>query len=486
MAEPIPVLKNYINGQWVASAATEFGEIHNPATGELLARVPLSPPVEVDAAAQAAKTAFWSWRSTPPLKRARQLMKLKDLLLQHYDEIAVTLTNEHGKIKAEAGMELQRAIENIEVASGAPSLMMGHNLEDVAGGIDEYAIRQPVGVFASLNPFNFPAMIPFWSLPYAVACGDCQIVKPSPRVAMTQAKIFELIDQAGFPPGVLNLVHGGADAANALMAHPAICGISFVGSTPVGRHVYETSAKYGKRVQVQAGAKNWGVVMPDANLEKSVENIIASAYDCTGQRCLALAGILCVGDTYNKLKPLLKDGIARRKIGYGLDDQVAMGPIISPEAQQRVADFVDSGLQDGAGLLVDGRDVHVKGYPKGYWVGHYVFEDVTPKMRIAREEIFGPVLCMIPVKSFDEAMQVIHNSPFGNAANLYTTSGATARRFKYEARCGNLGINIGVPAPMAMFHFAGTKQSFFGDLHAQGRDAFKFFTEETIVIVRWF
>ena len=482
----VPILKNYVNGKWVKSKSKNAGDVHNPVTGELLARVPLSTPDEVAQAAQAAHDAFWGWRSTPPLKRARILMKLKDLILENLEDIAVTLTREHGKIKAEAHMELQRAIENIEVAAGAPSLMMGHNLEDVSSGLDEYAIRQPIGVFASLNPFNFPAMIPFWSLPYAVACGNCQIVKPSPRVPMTQEKIFELIDRAGFPPGVLNLVHGGAETAHALMADAHLHGISFVGSTPAGRIVYETSAKYGKRVQVQAGAKNWGVVMPDARLDKAVDNIIASAYDCTGQRCLALAGILCVGDTYKKVKPLLKAGIARRKVGNGLDAEVAMGPIISPEARARVEKYVEIGLKEGAKLLVDGRGEKVPEYPRGYWVGHYVFEDVSPDMTIAKEEIFGPVLCMIPVKSFDEALEIIHASPFGNAANLYTTSGYWARRFKYEARCGNLGINIGVPAPMAMFHFAGTKQSFFGDLHAQGRDAFKFFTDETIVIERWF
>lgn len=482
----VPVLKNYINGQWVESKSTEFSEVRNPATDELLAMVPMSTVEEVRAAAKSAAEAFWGWRSTPPLKRARILMKLKDLILEHQDEIAITLTREHGKIKAEAYMELRRAIENIEVACGAPSMMMGHNLEDVAGGIDEYAIRQPVGVYASLNPFNFPAMIPFWSLPYAVACGNCQIVKPSPRVAMSQARIFLLIEKAGFPAGVLNLVHGGNETAHALMSSPEINGISFVGSTPVGKIVYETSARHGKRVQVQAGAKNWGVVMPDANLEKSVENIIASAYDCTGQRCLALAGILCVGDTYEKVKPLLKAGIAARKIGNGLDKGVAMGPIISKEARARIEKYIGIGLKEGAKLLVDGRGATVPEYPDGYWVGHYVFENVDPEMTIAKEEIFGPVLAMIPVKSFDAALEVIHASPYGNAANLYTTSGATARRFRYEARCGNLGINIGVPAPMAMFHFAGTKQSFFGDLHAQGRDAFKFFTEETIVIERWF
>lgn len=481
----IPVLKNYINGEWVESSATEFGEVRNPATGEVIARVPLSSADEVAVAAEAAQTAFAQWRRVPPLKRARLLMKLRDLIVANQEEIAVTLTREHGKIKSEALTELSRAIENLEVASGAPSMMMGHNLEDVAEGIDEYAIRQPVGVFASLNPYNFPAMIPFWSLPYALACGNCQIVKSSPLVPMTLNKLFELIDQVGFPKGVINLVHGGVEASQALMVHPIIKGVSFVGSTPVGHIVYQTAAKYGKRVQAQAGAKNWGVVMPDANLPKSVENIIASAFDCTGQRCLALAGILCVGDSYDKVKPLLIEGIKKRKIGNGLTAGVNMGPIISAEARERVLRYVDIGLKEGAQLLVDGRGVSVEGHPQGYWLGHFVFEGVTPEMTIAREEIFGPVLSMVRVNTLDEALAVIHASPYGNAANIYTQSGASARRFKYEANCGNLGINVGVPAPMAMFHFAGTKQSFFGDLHAQGRDAFTFFTEETIVIERW-
>lgn len=482
----VPRLKLYIDGVWVESESKEAAEVRNPVTGEVLALVPMATPGEVARAAEAAYNAYKLWRKTPVLKRVRQLMKLKDLILANQESISVTLTREHGKIRNEGAMEMSRAIENIEVASGAPSMMMGHNLEDVAEGIDETAICQPVGVYASLNPFNFPAMIPFWSLPYAVACGNSQIVKTSPLVPMSMTRVFELIDQAGFPKGVLNLVHGGAETARALMENDRINGISFVGSTPVGRIVYETSAKHGKRVQVQAGAKNWGVVMPDANLPRSVENIIASAYDCTGQRCLALAGVLCVGDAYDRMKPLLIEGIRKRKIGDGLDPSVHMGPIITPEARERVLSYVEKGLAEGAKLLVDGRGVTVPEHPKGNWVGHYVFEDVSPEMTIAREEIFGPVLCMIPVKTFDDALEVIHASPYGNAANIYTQSGHWARRFTYEARCGNLGINIGVPAPMAMFHFAGTKQSFFGDLHAQGRDAFKFFTEETIVVERWF
>jgi len=481
----VSTLKNYVNGRWTEATGT-LSEVRNPATGEVMALVPESTREDVAAAAEAAALAFKTWRATPVLKRVKVLAKLKELMIAASDEIAATLTREHGKIKAEAAMELSRAFDNIDVACSAPSLMMGHNMEDVSEGIDEYAIRQPVGVYASLNPYNFPAMIPFWSLPYAAACGNCQIVKASPLVPMTMTKIFELIDKAGFPAGVLNLVHGGVECATAIMESPRVHGVSFVGSTPVGKIVYETSAKYGKRVQVQAGAKNWGVVMPDANLEKSVDNIIASAYDCTGQRCLALAGILCVGDSYDKVKPLLIEGIKRRKIGYGLEPGVSMGPIISKQAKERVENYVEIGIKEGAKLLVDGRGTKVEGYPEGHWVGHFVFDEVNPEMTIAKEEIFGPVLSVIPVKNMDDALDAIHASPYGNAANIYTSSGASARKFKYEARCGNLGVNVGVPAPLAMFHFAGTKASFFGDLHAQGRDAFKFFTEETIVIERWF
>ena len=478
-------LRNYIDGQWVASSG-ELHEVHDPCTGEVLAQVPFSTPDEVARAAAAARAGFAAWRKTPVTKRVACLRHLRRLLEEHHEDVATVLTREHGKIRSEAVTEMQRAFDNIDVASSAPSLMMGHNMEDVSAGIDEYAIKQPVGVYASLNPYNFPAMIPFWSLPYAVACGNCQIVKASPLVPMTMARIFTLIDQAGFPPGVLNLVHGNVETATAIMESPLVDGISFVGSTPAGRIVYETSARHGKRVQVQAGAKNWGVVMPDADMEKTVENVIASTYDCTGQRCLALAGIVCVGGAWPKMKQAMLAGISRRKIGNGLDPSVSMGPIINEAARQRVLGYVQKGLDEGARLLVDGRGASVEGYPKGHWVGHYVFENVTPDMTIAKEEIFGPVLSVVEVDTFEEAIQIIHDSSYGNAANIYTSSGGWARRFKYEARCGNLGINIGVPAPMAMFHFAGTKASFFGDLHAQGRDAFKFFTEETIVIERWF
>lgn len=482
----IPELKLYIDGQWVASKG-RMTDVENPATGEVIARVPEATAEEVAAAAESSGKAFDLWRRTPVTKRVEALRRLRGLLVEHSDRIAETLTREHGKIKAEARMEIARALDNIDVATSAPSMMMGHNQEDVSAGIDEYAIVQPVGVYASLNPYNFPAMIPFWSLPYAVACGNCQVVKASPLVPMSMTAIFELIDQAGFPPGVLNLVHGGADCAQAILTNPIIKGISFVGSTPVGRIVYETAARHGKRAQCQAGAKNFGVVMPDANMEKTVENVIASAYDCTGQRCLALAAIICVGEeTTRRIRPLLTEGISRRVIGNGLDPKVSMGPIISREQREKVLRYVQIGLEEGASLWVDGSGVSVPEYPDGNWVGHYVFGDVTPDMTIAREEIFGPVLSVITVDSLDDALKIIHDNPYGNAANIYTSSGGAKRKFVYEARCGNLGVNIGVPAPLANFHFAGTKDSFFGDLHAQGRDAFKFFTEETIVVERWF
>jgi malonate-semialdehyde dehydrogenase (acetylating)/methylmalonate-semialdehyde dehydrogenase len=329
-------------------------------------------------------------------------------------------------------------------------------------------------------------MIPFWSLPYALATGNTAVVKPSPRVPMTMEKVFGLIDRVGFPKGVVNLVCGANDAANALMEHPSVRGISFVGSTPVGKYVYAHSAEHGKRVQVQAGAKNFGVVMPDVVYERAIPNIIASAYDCAGQRCLALAVVLAVGDAYPEVVRRTCEAAARLRVGCGLDKGVNMGPVISEAAIQRIEGYIEKGAAEGATVALDGRGVKVDGYPKGFWLGPTLLSDCRPDMTVIREEIFGPVLCVMQVRDLDEALEVIHASQYGNAATIYTQSGAAAREFKYRARCGNLGVNIGVAAPMAFFHFGGSKNSFFGVLHAQGRDAFEFFTDAVVVVERWF
>jgi len=485
MAE-IQTVKNYIGGRWVASASRDVRDVHNPATGDVIARAPMATSAEVDQAVAAAQSAFPAWRNTPPPKRAALLLRLRELLMAHRADIARTLTTEHGKTLAESDLEIARAIDNLEVAAGTPSLMMGHLLEDVSAGIDEYCIRQPLGVFAALCPFNFPAMIPFWFMPYALATGNTYIVKPSPRVPLTMQKVYALLDQVGFPAGVINCLNGAEETARALCQHAGIKGISFVGSTPVGRQVYAMATASGKRVQAQAGAKNYSVVMPDAAFEKAIPNLIASAYDCSGQRCLALSCILAVGDAYPKVCDGLREAARAIRVGNGLNPDVTMGPVISRAAQERIEAVIASGVADGAKALLDGRGIKIEGYPNGYWVGPTLLSECSPQMKVAREEIFGPVLCVAPVASFDAALDVIHASPYGNAASIFTGSGKWAREFKHNVACGNIGVNVGVATPMAMFHFSGTKDSFFGDLHAQGEDAIRFFTEGAVVVERWF
>jgi len=478
-------LKNYIDGEWVESAG-ELLEVDNPATGEVIARVPLSTAEEVGQAVAAAKAAFWEWRETPPLVRARYMFRLKALMEEHFEDLARTIVKEHGKILDEARGEVRRAIENVEVAMAVPSLMMGYNAEDIAVGIDEEAVLQPVGVFCCVAPFNFPAMVPFWFLPYAVACGNTYIVKPSEVCPISQNRLFELLDEADLPPGVVNLVNGAKEVVDGLLTHPDVAGVSFVGSTPVGRYIYSTAAAYGKRAQCQAGAKNCLVVMPDAVLDRTVASILTSAFGTAGQRCLAGALVLAVGEVYEPLKARLVEAASRIRVGDGLDEATQMGPVVSRKALERILGYIEKGLEEGAELILDGRGVQVEGYPNGHFIGPTIFDQVRPEMTIAREEIFGPVLGIIRVADFDEALEVIDGIPYGNAASLFTSSGKWAREFKYRVHCGNIGINIGIAAPIASFPFGGQKDSFFGDLHGQGRDAIQFFTDRKVVITRWF
>jgi len=479
-------IKNYIDGGWTSSSSPNAAPVHNPAKDEQIAETPLSTASEVDEAVQAARRAFPEWRRTPVQNRCRLLLKLRQRMEEELEEIARVMTVEHGKTFLEAKLEIGRALDNIEVAASATTLMMGDVLEDVSKGIDESCIRQPIGCFAALCPFNFPAMIPFWFMPYALATGNTYLVKPSPRVPLTMMEIFKLVDEVGFPPGVVNCVHGAAETAEAILDHKQVDGISFVGSTAVGEKVFQRGALSGKRMQVQAGAKNFAVVMPDAVLDKAVPNIIASAYDCSGQRCLALSGVIAVGESIEPLREGLIESAQAIRVGFGLDEGVGMGPVISREAKERIEDWIQKGADEGARLLVDGRGCAVDNYPHGYWVGPTLLDRVEPDMAVAREEIFGPVLSLLEVSTLDEAIDIIHRSRYGNAAAIFTQSGGAARQFKYEANCGNVGVNIGVAAPMAMFHFGGTKDSFFGVLHGQGKDALHFFTEGTVVIERWF
>lgn len=480
-------LKNYIGGKWVDSTSGNLQQVVNPATGEEIALVPMSTKDDVDAACAFAAQAWWSWRSTPPVQRARVMFKIKEILEAHFEEISRIITQECGKTIEEARGDARRAIENIEVAAGITSLQMGYSLEDgAAAGIDEEAICQPLGVFACIAPFNFPAMVPFWFWPYAIATGNTYIVKPSELVPCTMQYIFELIQDAGLPAGVLNLVNGGAEVGNALIEHPDIKGVSFVGSTPVAKHVYKTCAAYGKRVQAQGGAKNCMVVMKDAVIPRAVSNILASCFGCAGQRCLAGSNVLVEEEIYDEFKEQFVAGARSIKLGYGLDETVGMGPVISAKARERILGYIEKGILDGGRLLLDGRSAAAEGYPGGFFVGPTIFEGVSPTSTIAREEIFGPVASLMKIKDLEEAIAIIHSSRYGNEASIYTQSGKTAREFKYRVQAGNIGINIGIAAPMAYFPFAGRKDSFFGDLHGQGRDAINFFTDRKIVVTRWF
>ncbi len=483
---PYGTLRNYIGGEWVPSASEHLLDVHNPATGEVIARVPLSTTEEVNRAVAAAKAAFAEWRETPPIVRARAMFRLKALMEEHFEELARTVTIEHGKILDEARGEVRRAIENVEVACGIPALMMGYNAEDVAVGIDETCLLQPVGVFCCVAPFNFPAMVPFWFLPYAIACGNTYIVKPSEVCPISQHRLMELLDELDLPPGVVNLVNGSKEVVQALLSHPDLAGVSFVGSTAVARQIYATAAAHGKRAQCQAGAKNCLVVMPDAVLERTVAAILTSALGNSGQRCLSGSLVLAVGEVAGRLKERLVAEAGRLKIGNGLDETVQMGPVVSRRALERIIGHVETGLAEGARLLLDGRGVRVEGHPHGFYLGPTILDRVRPEMRIAQEEIFGPVLGIVEVADFEEALAVIEAIPYGNAASLFTQSGRPAREFQYRVRAGNIGINIGIAAPVAYFPFAGMKDSFFGDLHGQGREGILFFTDRKVVITRWF
>jgi malonate-semialdehyde dehydrogenase (acetylating)/methylmalonate-semialdehyde dehydrogenase len=478
-------LLNYIGGKWQRSSAGNYLAVTNPATAQTITQVPLSPGAEVDAAVQAGLAAFKEWRTTPANERVQPLYKFKALLHQHQDEIGRLTTNECGKTFQESVAELQRGIENVEVACGIPSLMQGFNNEDIARGIDEHMIRQPLGVVAAITPFNFPAMIPLWFLPYAVACGNCFILKISEKVPMTSQRMFELLDEAGFPPGVVQLVNGGKETVDALLDHPGVRAISLVGSTPVAKYVYSRAAATGKRAQCQGGAKNPVVVLPDADMDMTTRIMADSAFGCAGQRCLAASVAITVGEAHKTFIESMADAAASRRVGYGLEEGVQMGPVISADSKNRIERLIGQGEQEGAKILVDGRNQKVNGYDDGFFVFPTVLDQVPPQGEIAHTEIFGPVLSVMPAQDIDEAIAMVNQRTYGNMACIFTSSGAAARKFRYEANAGNIGINIGVAAPVAFFPFSGWRESFFGDLHAQGRHGVEFYTETKVVIERW-
>ncbi|MEO0564687.1 MAG: CoA-acylating methylmalonate-semialdehyde dehydrogenase, partial [Chloroflexota bacterium] len=470
-------LQNYVDGEWVSPQTESYIPVVDPATCEVIAEVPESTAADVDTAVSAAQAGFVEWRQTPILSRAQYMHRLKTICEDRFEELSRVVVQENGKTLDEARGEVRRAIESIDFATGVPFLMRNDGLEDISSGIDETTVRQPAGVFAAITPFNFPFMVPLWFLPTAITCGNTFIMKPSPQTPISMKLLYEMLDDLDLPEGVVNLVHGGVPAAEALLEHPGVTGISFVGSTPVAKIIYEKGTRTGKRVQAQGGAKNYITVLPDANMEASVNNILGAAYGCAGQRCLAAAVALGVGDAYDALSDSLVEKTQGLKVGYGLDETTQMGTVVSGAAKERIERMIQDAVDAGATLTVDGRNITVEGYEDGSFVGPTIIENVTPDMAIAREEVFGPVLALMRADDFEQAVNVVNSIPFGNAASIFTRDGKYAREFKYRVNAGNIGVNIGVAAPSASFPFGGQKDSFFGDLHGQGSDSIEFYTE---------
>lgn len=484
----VETLPNYINGKFVASAATEHVEAMNPATDEVLARVPLSTKDEIDACVAAALAAFPAWRDTPGVERIQPMFRLQALLKDNLKAIATICTLNHGKEYAASVGEVVRAYQMCEAAISVPEWQKGEFMSDIATGIDEYSVKVPLGAFVMVPPFNFPAMIPFWTMPFAVAAGNTYIVKINEQTPLAMQRIFETcIDKAGFPPGVVNMIHGGPQQAKWLIEHPGTAGVSSVGSTPVAMDIYRRATALGKRAMCHGGANNFLVIDQTANLDKIMPNIMNSCFGNTGQRCLAGSVVMAVGPApfYDKVRDAFVAAARACKVGFGMDDDTFMGPVVSRKALETLRGQVQAGVDEGARLILDGRQVQVPGHEKGYFIGPCVFEGAKPGMIIYDEEVFGPVVCMDRVDTLDEAIAIINANPKGNAVSIYTESGENARHFRHEIQCGNIGINIGVVAPIAWFPFAGAKDSFFGTLRAQGREALDFFTQARVVIERF-
>ncbi|MEZ4741615.1 MAG: CoA-acylating methylmalonate-semialdehyde dehydrogenase [Bdellovibrionota bacterium] len=477
-------LKHYINGKWTDSSATEFYDVINPASEELLARTPLGTKAEVDAAVDAASQAYAHWKKTPVIDRIQPFFRLKSLMEKDFDLLAAEITKEHGKTLLESKGSVRRAIQMVETATSMPSLIMGEFQEDIAQSIDSHSVKQSMGVFAGIAPFNFPAMVPYWFWPFAVAAGNTYVLKPSERVPLTQILLTKLVEKAGFPPGVLNIVHGGKEVVNALCTHPSVKGVSFVGSTEVAKYVYKTSASHYKRVQSLGGAKNFMVILKDAHLEKAVDTALDSIIGCAGERCLAGSVIISIGqDVAQKVAEKMQERVKSIRIGDGMDPTTQMGPLISQAAKERICNMIDNAVKQGAELVIDGR-IGVENM-RGYFLKPTVLANIHKDQKIAQEEVFGPVICLATANSLDQAIEWINSSRYANTTTLFTTSGAAARKFRYEVHPGMVGINIGVPAPMSFFSFGGAKESFFGDIKVHGKASVDFFTDKKVTIERW-
>ena len=471
-----------IDGKW-ESPNRDLHNVINPASGEVIAQVPYATVADVDRAVKAAHNAFLEWRDIPVADRVQPLYRFKNLLEKHLVELATTLSRENGKTLDDSKAEVRRAIQMVEVACGMPSLMMGESLENVSRGIDSHSIRQPLGVCVGITPFNFPCMVPMWMYPFAIACGNAFVLKPSEKVPLTPTRACELLADAGLKPGVMTLLHGGREVVDALLRHPLVRAVSFVGSTPIAKYIYATSAAEGKRVQALGGAKNHMVVMPDANIEKSADAIMSSAFGAAGERCLAGSVLVPVGKAAEPILAALVERCRQLKVGDAVDETSGMGPVVTKEHREKIVGYIEKGVAEGAKPLYDGRD-RVKG--DGFFLGPTIFDSVTPTMTIAKEEIFGPVLSVIRAETLDDAINLVNSSPFGNTTTIYTSDGRSAREYASRIEVGMVGVNMAVAAPMAFFPFTGWKQSFFGDLHAHGKDAVAFYTEQKVVMTRWF
>lgn len=478
-------IRNFINGTWVESATNHYEDVYNPATGEVLARVPFSGKDEVDIAVKAAVEAFPAWSSTPVNERAKIMFRFQHLLVEHQDELARLITMENGKNLSEASAEVYRSIEMVEFAAGMPTLMMGDVLPNIAHSLDGQTIRLPLGVVAGIVPFNFPLMVPFWMYPIAITAGNTFVLKPSERTPISSIRGIELLKEAGLPDGVLNIVNGARDVVNGILEHPEIKAVSFVGSEPVAEYIYKTAAAHGKRVQALSGAKNHHLVMPDCDLRRAAKTIISSAFGNAGERCMAASVVVAVENVAERLVQMLIEESDALRMGNGLGDSIELGPVIRSNHLERVHSFIDKGLQEGAVLARDGR-IDARHYSKGYFLGPTIFDHAAPEMTIIREEIFAPVLSIIRVQDFEEGLATIKKSRFGNGSTIYTNSGYYGREFVLRVEAGMIGVNVGVPAPMGFFPFSGSKRSFFGDLHANGKDGVEFYTRKKTITSRWF
>jgi malonate-semialdehyde dehydrogenase (acetylating)/methylmalonate-semialdehyde dehydrogenase len=475
----------WINGERAASHGTRHGIVTNPASGETTRTVPFADATDVDRAVKAAVAAFPAWRATPPLRRARILNRFRELLEQHQKELAALVTEEHGKVFLDAMGSVQRGIEVVEFAVGAPQLLKGDHAESVARGVDAHSRLQPLGVCAGITPFNFPAMVPMWMFPMALACGNTFVLKPSEKVPSASIRLAELLKQAGLPDGVFNVVHGDKEAVDAILHHPDIKAVSFVGSTPIAKYIYATAAQQGKRVQALGGAKNHAVVLPDADLAFTVDALMGAAYGSAGERCMAISAVVAVGAIADPLVAALAAKARQLKVGPGTAEGMDMGPLVTAAHRDRVKGYIDAGESAGASLVVDGRGLTVPGCERGFFLAPTLFDRVTPAMSIYTDEIFGPVLVVLRVDTLDEAIALVNRSPYGNGTAVFTASGAAARRYEDEIEVGMVGVNVAIPVPMAFFSFGGWKQSLFGDLHVYGMEGIAFYTRTKAITTRW-